>query len=64
MTLQKAIDYAISDDVNWAFHRIMTGADRKAFDDILVASQHPLAYQPGTTEWRFKQYITERKQRT
>lgn len=57
MTLDEIIEYAVSDDVSWAYHRMMSNAHRKAFDDMLVASGHPLASRPGTTEWRFKTYI-------
>lgn len=42
------------DDWVWQFHRIMTKLDRERFDQWLVDTNHPLAYQPGTTERRFR----------
>lgn len=59
VTLAEMIEYAVSGDVSWVFHRVMSDWDHKAFDGMLVASAHPLAHEPGTTERRFTQYVRQ-----
>jgi hypothetical protein len=44
---------------SWVFFQEMTAADRKAFDRWLVENEDPLAYQPGTTEHRFRSKVHE-----
>lgn len=39
---------------SWVFFHCMTQQDRKDFDKELVDQKDPLAYQPGTTEQRFR----------
>ena len=41
-------------DWAWTFFHHMTRADKQAFDAWLVQICHPLAYEPGTTEMRFR----------
>jgi hypothetical protein len=45
-------------ETNWVFMQ-MGAAERKAFDNWLVSIKDPLAYEPGTTEQRFKQKVRE-----
>ena len=47
------------DGAGWTFHRIMDDTDRKAFDDALVSINHPLAFEAGTCESRFRAYVAE-----
>lgn len=44
--------------IAWTYDH-MSRADRAAFDEHLVAVKHPLAYQPGTNEERFRAYVIE-----
>jgi hypothetical protein len=37
----------------------LTKTERNAVDQHLVAIDHPIAYQPGTNEHRFRQYVKE-----
>lgn len=39
------------------FFQHMSAADRQAFDRWLVESDDPLAYEPGTTEHRFRAVV-------
>ena len=39
------------------FHRIMEQYERDDFDQALVDMKHPLAYQAGTQESRFVDYV-------
>jgi hypothetical protein len=41
----------------WEYHRCMTAADHAAFDAWLVAYSYPLAFEPGTTETRFRRMV-------
>jgi hypothetical protein len=51
----KAINAALSyPDVAWAYHRIMSAADKLDMDQLLVRVGHPLAMQSGTNEHRFR----------
>lgn len=43
----------------WVFHRCMDAADRDAFDAALVSVEHPLAFEAGTCESRFRAYVAE-----
>lgn len=61
---QRAVDAACDavqrrEDGQWYFHMAMSQADRDAFDAHLVAIKHPLAYEPGTQEQRFRAYVAE-----
>jgi hypothetical protein len=40
--------------IEWVFDRSMTQEDKLAFDLFLVRTKDSLAFQPGTTEYRFK----------
>ena len=44
-------------DWSWVFFHIMSQEDKQAFDSWLVESEHPLAYEPGTTEKRFRAMV-------
>ena len=41
-------------DASWAFFRVLNGADVNDMDKLLVARQHPLAYEVGTQYTRFQ----------
>ena len=43
--------------IAWTFHQCMTSDDRLRFDLWLVKMNDRLAWQPGSTEWRFKQRV-------
>jgi len=43
--------------IAWTFHQCMTSDDRLRFDLWLVEMKDRLAWQPGSTEWRFKQRV-------
>jgi hypothetical protein len=43
----------------WEFHFSMSAAAREAFDLWLVATNHPSAMEPGTTERRFCRRVSE-----
>ena len=45
-------------DRDWVFFWVMDAKDRKNFDAMLVRTKDPLAYEPGTTESRFREYVT------
>lgn len=58
VTPQEHIEFAKRrKDWAWQFFQVMTNADRKAFDSWLVEQRHPIAYEPGTTESRFRRMI-------
>lgn len=43
--------------IAWTFHQSMTSDDRLRFDLWLVKMKDRLAWQPGTTEYRFRQRV-------
>ena len=43
----------------WVFHHCMDAADRAAFDEALVLTDHPLAHRAGSCEARFRAYVDE-----
>lgn len=43
---------------SWVFQGMDEEA-RKEFDQFLLQTQHPSAYEPGTTEHRFKMFARE-----
>ena len=45
--------------LDWEWFHVMSAADRNEFEKYLVSIKHPLAYEPGSKEFRFKQYIRE-----
>jgi hypothetical protein len=51
--------HGLSGAISWVFHQCMTAEDRAAFDAWLVAEQHPLSFEPGTTEQRFTRLVHE-----
>jgi len=44
---------------SWVYFQEMSVQDRKNFDRWIVDSKHPSAYEPGTTEDRFKRLVKE-----
>jgi hypothetical protein len=44
---------------SWVFFQGMDEEARRGFDAFLVQTQHPSAYEPGTTEHRFKMFAKE-----
>ena len=48
-----------SDGANWEFFHGMTAADREAVDTWIVETKHPLGFQAGTQEGRFKELVGE-----
>jgi hypothetical protein len=42
---------------SWTFHHVMTAQEKTAFDLFLVRTKDPLAWEPGTTEQRFRQRV-------
>ncbi len=49
------LDAALSaPDPAWAFCFMLRDVDRDAMDRFLVERQHPLAYEAGTQEGRFR----------
>lgn len=44
---------------SWVFFHASTRAERDAFDDYLVRIKHPLAYEAGTQEQRFRAFTQE-----
>jgi len=61
MTPEQYLAHACaSKDWAWVFHHMMSGADKQAFDAWIVATQHPSAFDPGTTEYRFRRLVEER----
>ncbi len=67
MTWTDAVKNAVSRaqrgerDDYWAWH-LVPQLEREAMDKFLVEIKHPLAYQPGTQEYRFKMLVTEHLQ--
>ena len=57
-TPQEFIRQALDGDPSWVFHHCMTQADRDAFDAWLVEIGDGLAFEAGTQESRFKNYLT------
>lgn len=45
--------------LDWTWFHVMSEADRKGFDKFLVSIQHPLAYEAGTPESRFKRFVRD-----
>ena len=43
-------------DIDWFFHHCLTKSEKDLFDKWLVETGHPLAFQAGTQEFRFKQF--------
>ena len=43
--------------ISWVFHHVMDSADRLKFDGFLVQHKHPLAYEAGTCENRFRRFV-------
>lgn len=48
-------------DWGWTFFQRMTAADRNAFDAYLGSIQHPLWFEAGTQESRFRRFVQEDK---
>lgn len=49
--------------IDWEFSWCMMQGERDAFDRMLLATKHPLAYIAGTAESRFRQYVIEQATR-
>jgi hypothetical protein len=47
------------DGANWEFFHGMTATDREAVDTWIVETKHPLGFQAGTQEGRFKKLVRE-----
>lgn len=45
--------------LDWEWDRRMSPENKKHFHDFLVSVHHPLAYEAGTPEQRFKRFILE-----
>ena len=45
--------------LDWLWFHILSPGRRKEFDAWLVADKHPLAYQAGSAESRFRRVIKE-----
>ena len=46
-------------DLNWVWFRQATQADRDEFEKYLVDTKDPLAYQPGSPEYRYKEFMRQ-----
>lgn len=44
-------------DLNWVWFRMATEQDRDEFEKYLVDTKDPLAYQAGSPEWRYKEFM-------
>lgn len=51
--------YEATRGIEHTFHRVMTQADRDAFDAWLVRINHVLASEAGTQETRFRRFIQD-----
>ncbi len=55
MSHAKILNNALSTpDVAWAFFHMLCTEDRDAMDRLLTDSGHPLAFEAGTQESRFR----------
>ena len=52
------------DGAAWVFFQDMNKSDREHFDAALIDANHPLAFQAGSQESRFRAYVQELVQRT
>lgn len=50
--LNSALQYY---DVAWAYHHMLHPKTREYMDELLVERKHPLAFQAGTNEQRFRE---------
>jgi hypothetical protein len=46
-------------DLNWVWFQQASLADKIEFEDHICKINHRLASQPGSPEWRFKEYVKE-----
>ena len=46
--------------VSWEYHRCLTASERDEIDRWLVRTKHPLAFEPGTQESRFRRLVSEK----
>jgi hypothetical protein len=49
-------------DASWGYFHCLSDGDAKDIDRMLVAADHPIAYQPGTAWERFRQLHTAKHQ--
>jgi len=56
-TPQQFIRQALDGDPAWVFHHCMTKEDRDDFDRWLVEIGDRLAFEAGTQESRFRDYV-------
>ncbi len=52
---------AMKDGVVWQWFHCMSKSDRDTMDRELIAAKHPLAFEPGTQESRFRALCKEWK---
>ncbi len=63
MTAAEAINDALRYyDPAWAYHHMLHPKQRQHMDELLVARRHPLAFEAGTNEGRFRALHRERFQ--
>lgn len=55
---------AAHNNPNWIYFHCWSGIERVEMDYWLVKVNHPLAYEPGTNEHRFKALVKEIKENT
>jgi hypothetical protein len=59
MTLGYMDTYGVDEGLNWMWFHVLNAQDKENFEKYLVSIEHPSAYQAGTAEWRFKNYMRE-----
>lgn len=65
MTALQALNDALRyPDVVWAYFHMLHPKTREYMDTLLVERQHPLAYEAGTNEHRFRTLHRQRYQFT
>jgi len=60
--IDRAVAFVLHDGpkvLDWEWDRRMSPENKKHFHDFLVSVHHPLAYEAGTPEQRFKRFIME-----
>ena len=55
--VKHAVEIYGEQEISNTFCRYMTQQNRDEFDEILVEIGHPLAFEAGTQEYRFKKFI-------
>lgn len=60
--IERAVAFVLHDGprvLDWEWDRRMSPENKKHFHDFLVSVHHPLAYEAGTPEQRYKRFILE-----